>query len=213
MTAGPQGPQGEQGLQGEPGAANMTAGPQGPQGEQGLQGEPGEVNYTLVNSTFATISNLSLKEDLVNHTSFYANKSYVDSNLTLTNNSMKNYVNNKFAFSGNWTPTLGWVGTTPTGITSLCSYWSIGNMIFYSIYVQASDSNGAYLNTVDLPAATSNINTYYMGEGSVFYGTGYGSRAWLGNYASIGGYIGVSTTNAGTDNQPIMYIMSGWYPV
>jgi hypothetical protein len=187
----------QKGDQGIAGAANMTAGPQGPAGEI-----PDSSQFLFLNGTRAMTGNLSMASHYITGLS---------SPSISTDAATMGYVD------GTWqacNPTPGWIGTTPTGITIICRYRSIGKTVNFNAYIGATDSNGATLTNFTLPIAhTTETGVLTMFNGVEQYGTSLTSIANPYAYSrqltnTITSFI---DSKAGTDNQQIRYYVTGIY--
>lgn len=111
--------------------------------------------------------------------------------------------------------TLVWSGTTPTGLGTVLRYQQITpKTIALDYYIYASDSKGSSLSSVTLPQAYRNYTTgMFVFQGLENYGTALGTMAdpLPLTYDSLNTKITFGTNHAGTNGQPIRYLISGVY--
>lgn len=110
-----------------------------------------------------------------------------------------------------YTPTLTWTFATPTGITTVGKYTQIGNIIFYSMYINATDSKATTDLSASSPTTPPYANTCLMVE---YAGVALGS---MGQTPILLKSNGRTDTGgmfaAGTNGEPIRIIMTGFYPI
>lgn len=59
-----------------------------------------------------------------------------------------------------WSPTVVWAGATPASITTVARWTQIGKTVFFSIYINSTDSNACTGVTITLPSTPSNTGGY-----------------------------------------------------
>jgi len=135
-TAGPPGPQGPQGIQG----VNGTPGIQGPQGIQGIQGPPGETpdttEFIFRNGSRTMTGRFGMGGN---------NISDMLDPVAAQDAATKNYVDTHTAAGSPWTawtPAINWTGGTPANITTISRYTQIGKIVFFTVDLISTDSNG-----------------------------------------------------------------------
>jgi hypothetical protein len=112
-----------------------------------------------------------------------------------------------------YTPTLVWSGATPGTLTVGGYYARVGNLIFFTIYVDGADSNSSSLTSATLPAtAHASPPQYFRPSSLEYYGNAYATKADpMALITANSNTVTFADSKAGTDGQPIRYHITGWY--
>ena len=87
-----------------------------------------------------------------------------------------------------WTPTLVWTTGTPSPITTTARWTQVGKIVFFTLFITSSDSNGCTNLTFTLPVTPANAGGYTLFTAFERYGT-------VATYKSLTFY----STNNGSD--------------
>lgn len=113
---------------------------------------------------------------------------------------------------GTWSPTLVWSTATPASLSTVARYCQIGKTVFFTIYLNSTDSNATTNLTITLPVTakdnTANVAISGLEIAGAAGTTYYNPIAWLWQNTSMI-YFGAFT--AGTDGQRICINVSGMY--
>jgi hypothetical protein len=72
-------------------------------------------------------------------------------------NELRNFLSDFYTPWADWTPTLSWLGGTPsTNISTVARYSRIGKVIKFKFYFKASDANGVTDLTITMPTSPKN---------------------------------------------------------
>lgn len=126
----------------------------------------------------------------------------------------RNYVDTIGKAWAAWTITAVWGTATPASVTSVSRWTQAGRVVYFALYINSTDSNGATSLTISLPVTPSHpgINTAF----TAFQIYGASGTSYIDPLA----YLNEATDKiqflnfqAGTDGQRIAVRVQGFYEV